>query len=87
MTNKTKKTVVIVAVCIVLLITNLLTFCFMGDKINMINNSLLNHYTTAHSQDLYTPNREVEVFFEDGYGDDYYGIVQSDGSIKLVERK
>ena len=36
---------------------------------------------------LLSQKNDIEVYCDDGYCDDYIGIVQSDGSIKLVERK
>ena len=42
--------------------------------------------TASKSVKLIVGN-EVSVYCDDGYCDDFFGVVDADGSVKLVERK
>jgi hypothetical protein len=82
---KEAATKIILTMCILFCIASLLAVYGIWDKVNIIDDSILYHYNTTHKNLAY-PGDEIEIFC-DGYCDDYYGIMQSDGSIKLIERQ
>jgi len=67
---------------IILAVMSMIFVYGIWDKVNIINESVLYHYNTTHAAENATT---FELECDDESCNDFYGVLQPNGSIKIID--